>query len=68
MVPGLSGWKFLHCPVAIYESLPVLGGFMKTGIPRYRLPQETLDKEIGFIVSQGGRDTPEYQGWKGHKI
>ena len=39
--------------VAIYEGLPVLGGFMKTGIPRYRLPQETLDKEIGFIVSQG---------------
>lgn len=26
---------------------------MKTGIPRYRLPQDVLDKEIGFIVSQG---------------
>ncbi len=39
--------------VTIYEALPELGGFMKTGIPRYRLPQDTLDKEIGFIVSQG---------------
>ncbi len=39
--------------VSIYEALPALGGFMKTGIPRYRLPQETLDKEINFITSQG---------------
>lgn len=38
--------------VTLYESMPVLGGFMKTGIPRYRLPQEVLDKEIGFIISQ----------------
>lgn len=38
--------------VTLYESLPALGGFMKTGIPRYRLPQEVLDKEIGFITSQ----------------
>lgn len=39
--------------VVIYEALPVLGGFMKTGIPRYRLPQHVLDKEINFILSQG---------------
>ena len=39
--------------VAIYEALPALGGFMKTGIPRYRLPQDVLDKEINFILSQG---------------
>ena len=39
--------------VTVYEALPVLGGFMTVGIPRYRLPQETLDKEIGFITSQG---------------
>ncbi len=39
--------------VTLFEKLPALGGFMKTGIPRYRLPQETLDKEIGFITSQG---------------
>ncbi|MCL4337577.1 MAG: FAD-dependent oxidoreductase [Candidatus Thermoplasmatota archaeon] len=39
--------------VALFEKLPALGGFMKTGIPRYRLPQEVIDKEIGFIISQG---------------
>ncbi len=39
--------------VTLFEKLPALGGFMKTGIPRYRLPQEVLDKEIGFIISQG---------------
>ncbi len=39
--------------ITLYEALPELGGFMKTGIPRYRLPQEVLDKEIGFITSQG---------------
>ena len=39
--------------VTLFEKLQVLGGFMKTGIPRYRLPQEILDKEIGFITSQG---------------
>lgn len=39
--------------VSLFEALPVLGGFMRTGIPRYRLPDDVLDKEIGFITSQG---------------
>ena len=39
--------------VTIFEAMPELGGFMKMGIPRYRLPQEVLDKEIGFITSLG---------------
>ena len=39
--------------VSLYEGLPALGGFMKTGIPRYRLPEDVLEKEIGFITSQG---------------
>ncbi|MDS0257297.1 FAD-dependent oxidoreductase [Thermoplasmatales archaeon AK] len=39
--------------VTLFEKLPALGGFMKTGIPRYRLPQDVLDKEIGFIINQG---------------
>jgi NADPH-dependent glutamate synthase beta subunit-like oxidoreductase len=42
--------------VAIYESLPVLGGFMKTGIPRYRLPQETLEPASSRRVHEN-RDT-----------
>lgn len=39
--------------VTLYEALPVLGGFMRTGIPRYRLPDEVIDKEINFILSLG---------------
>jgi len=44
----LMGYK----PV-IFEALSVLGGMMTVGIPRYRLPQEFLDKEIGYILSTG---------------
>lgn len=39
--------------VTLWEALPVLGGFMRTGIPRYRLPHEVLEKEINFILSHG---------------
>lgn len=39
--------------VSLFESLPTLGGFMKVGIPSYRLPDEILEKEIGYIISQG---------------
>jgi len=44
----LMGYK----PI-IFEALPVLGGMMNVGIPKYRLPQEFLDKEIGYILSTG---------------
>ncbi|MCL4428611.1 MAG: FAD-dependent oxidoreductase [Deltaproteobacteria bacterium] len=37
----------------IFEALPVLGGMMNVGIPKYRLPQEFLDKELGYIFSTG---------------
>ncbi len=39
--------------VSLYEYMPALGGFMRSGIPRYRLPEDVLEKEIGFITSQG---------------
>ncbi|MCL5799757.1 MAG: FAD-dependent oxidoreductase [Candidatus Thermoplasmatota archaeon] len=39
--------------VTLFESLPVLGGFMRVGIPRYRLPDSVIDKEINFILSLG---------------
>ncbi|MDY7039582.1 MAG: FAD-dependent oxidoreductase, partial [Chloroflexota bacterium] len=38
----------------IYESLPVAGGMMAVGIPRYRLPADTLQQEIESIVSMPG--------------
>ncbi|MCD6087569.1 MAG: FAD-dependent oxidoreductase [Candidatus Hydrothermae bacterium] len=39
--------------VTIFEALSVPGGMMKVGIPRYRLSQKILDREIGFITSLG---------------
>ena len=37
----------------VYESLPVLGGMLKVGIPTYRLPKNILDQEIDFIKKSG---------------
>lgn len=35
--------------VTIFESLPLLGGMMRFGIPEYRLPRDSLDSEIRVI-------------------
>ena len=37
----------------VFEALPVAGGMMRVGIPRYRLPAEIIDKEVDFIRSVG---------------
>ncbi|MCL2696229.1 MAG: FAD-dependent oxidoreductase [Clostridiales bacterium] len=39
--------------VTVYESLPELGGMLKTGIPSYRLPKAVLDAEIAKIKAMG---------------
>ena len=39
--------------VTIFEALPVVGGMMRVGIPRYRLPKRVLDKEIARIKRLG---------------
>jgi formate dehydrogenase beta subunit len=39
--------------VTVFEALPVVGGMMRVGIPRHRLPSEVLDKEIDDIKSAG---------------
>ncbi|MFZ5639599.1 MAG: FAD-dependent oxidoreductase, partial [Bacillota bacterium] len=36
--------------VTIFEALPKLGGFLRYGIPEYRLPKALLDKEIELIT------------------
>jgi formate dehydrogenase beta subunit len=33
----------------VFEALPVIGGMMRVGIPRHRLPSEVLDREIDEI-------------------
>ena len=37
----------------IFEANPIPGGMLALGIPEFRLPKETLDKEIDFILSHG---------------
>jgi putative selenate reductase YgfK subunit len=45
---ALKGYR-----VTIIEALPVPGGMMMVGIPRYRLPREVIDRESGMIESLG---------------
>src|SRR5471032_771656 len=39
--------------VAIYDAGPAAGGMMRFGIPKYRLPRDVLDAEIGRIEAMG---------------
>jgi 2-oxoacid:acceptor oxidoreductase gamma subunit (pyruvate/2-ketoisovalerate family)/2-oxoacid:acceptor oxidoreductase delta subunit (pyruvate/2-ketoisovalerate family) len=39
--------------VAVFEALPQAGGMMRTGIPKFRLPDAVLDAEIAAIEQQG---------------
>lgn len=39
--------------VTIFEALDALGGMLRVGIPDYRLPNEVLDKEIGYLLRHG---------------
>jgi NADPH-dependent glutamate synthase beta subunit-like oxidoreductase/ferredoxin len=36
--------------VIIYDQDPAAGGFMRTQIPKFRLPEKVLDEEVGFIT------------------
>ena len=39
--------------VEVIEALPMAGGMMMVGIPRYRLPREVIDREVGMLESLG---------------
>ncbi len=39
--------------VTIFESLPVLGGMLRVGVPAYRLPKDVVDEEIQAILDLG---------------
>jgi len=59
---GLSAAYFLATmgySVDVYEAMPKPGGVMRYGIPRYRLPDEALDKDIAFIEALGGQNNDE---------
>ncbi|MCF8038466.1 MAG: FAD-dependent oxidoreductase [Desulfohalobiaceae bacterium] len=53
---GLTAAYFLALwgyRVTLIEALPRAGGMMLVGIPRYRLPQEVIDREVALIQSLG---------------
>jgi NADPH-dependent glutamate synthase beta subunit-like oxidoreductase len=39
--------------VRVFEALPVAGGMMMLGIPRYRLPREVIDREAAMLEELG---------------
>jgi len=39
--------------VTVFEKLPVVGGMMAVGIPKYRLPRAILEREIEFVRGVG---------------
>ena len=39
--------------VTVYEAEKKAGGFMRTQVPRFRLPEEVIDEEVGYILDQG---------------
>jgi 2-oxoacid:acceptor oxidoreductase delta subunit (pyruvate/2-ketoisovalerate family) len=45
----------LHHDVTVFESSPLKGGVLRTGIPSYRLPKDVLDREISKIEALGVR-------------
>jgi len=53
---GLSCAHFLAqegYQVTVFEALPEVGGMLRVGIPKYRLPRKILDKEIADIEALG---------------
>ncbi len=53
---GLSAAYYLRQKghqVTIFEALPKPGGWLRYGIPQYRLPKEVLDQEIKTITDLG---------------
>ena len=43
----------LHYEVTVFESLSLVGGMLRMGIPSYRLPKDVLDREISEIQALG---------------
>jgi formate dehydrogenase beta subunit len=39
--------------VTVFEKLPRAGGLMRINIPAFRLPEQVLDEEIGYITDMG---------------
>src|SRR5215212_3522547 len=40
--------------VHVFDGEPRGGGFIRSQIPRFRLPESVIDEEVGFITDRGG--------------
>jgi len=41
--------------VTVFDADPKAGGFMRTQVPRFRLPESVIDEETGYIIDMGVR-------------
>ena len=48
--------------ITVFDGDPKAGGFMRTQVPRFRLPESVIDEETGYILDLG----VEFRG--GHRI
>jgi NADPH-dependent glutamate synthase beta subunit-like oxidoreductase len=39
--------------VVVYDAEKKAGGFIRTQIPRFRLPEEVIDEEVGYVIGLG---------------
>jgi formate dehydrogenase beta subunit len=39
--------------ITVFDSDPQAGGFMRTQVPRFRLPESVIDEETGYILDMG---------------
>ncbi len=43
--------------IVVYDSEPRGGGMIRSQIPRFRLPEQVIDEEVGYVVGMGGIET-----------
>jgi NADPH-dependent glutamate synthase beta subunit-like oxidoreductase/ferredoxin len=43
--------------IVLYDAEPRGGGMIRSQIPRFRLPEEVIDEEVGYVVGMGGIET-----------
>ncbi|KPK97837.1 MAG: hypothetical protein AMK75_07190 [Planctomycetes bacterium SM23_65] len=53
---GLAAAYYLRLKghaVTVFDAMPAGGGMLRMGPPRYRLPQDAIDKDVDYIASLG---------------
>lgn len=39
--------------ITVFDADPKAGGFMRTQVPRFRLPESVIDEEVGYVLRHG---------------